>query len=278
MRKDEPVAANLNELLFAETGFFSAKDRLNLLHPIVVTGERISTQDRSLFGDMSTEELALEFDARVQKAKVIVGRVNEKLPSPFFAHGSDNSNPQTFLVLVGDTDWLYDGFSKVGTGSSVTAASRPMNDNHNFFLNLVELTTGSQGLTEIRSRKSPVRVFSKIEAMLFESRKKYHAKEAEFASKIKSAEDSIRQFLQMANVKTETDLPKAAKDEILKIREMIYPLKEDLRNIRLQIRQNVNELFLTIIVFNLITGPVLSVVFLYVLRGYRRKSQGLEIP
>ena len=123
-----------------------------------------------------------------------------------------------------------------------------------------------------------MRVFSKIEAMLFESRKKYHAKEAEFASKIKSAEDSIRQFLQMANVKTETDLPKAAKDEILKIREMIYPLKEDLRNIRLQIRQNVNELFLTIIVFNLITGPVLSVVFLYVLRGYRRKSQGLEIP
>ena len=278
MTKDEPVVTNLNELLFAETGFFSAKDRLNLLHPIVVTGEKISTQDRSLFGDMNTEELALEFEARIEKAKVIVGRVNEKLPSPFFAHGSDNSDPQAFLVLVGDTDWLYDGFSRVGTGSSVTAASRPMNDNHDFFLNLVELTTGSQGLTEIRSRKSPVRVFSKIEAMLFESRKKYHSKEVEFASNIKSAEDSIRQFLQMANVKTETDLPKAARDEILNIREMMYPLKEELRNIRLQIRQNVNELFLTIIVFNLITGPVLSFVILFVLRAYRRKSQGIDTP
>ena len=28
MTKDEPVVANLYELLFAETGFFSAKDRL----------------------------------------------------------------------------------------------------------------------------------------------------------------------------------------------------------------------------------------------------------
>ena len=123
-----------------------------------------------------------------------------------------------------------------------------------------------------------MRVFSKIEAMLFESRKKYHSKEVEFASNIKSAEDSIRQFLQMANVKTETDLPKAARDEILNIREMMYPLKEELRNIRLQIRQNVNELFLTIIVFNLITGPVLSFVILFVLRAYRRKSQGIDTP
>jgi hypothetical protein len=45
--------------------------------------------------------------------------------------------------------------------------------------------------------------------MLFESREKYQAKEVEFASNINSAEDRIRQFLQMANVRTEADLPKA---------------------------------------------------------------------
>ena len=277
MVNEEPVAANLNELLFAEAGYFSANDRPNLMQPIVVTSERISTQNRLLFDDLSTEELALEFSARVQKPKVIVSRVNEKLPSPFFEHGSDNSDQHAFLLLIGDTDWLYDGFSRVGTGPSVAAASKLINDNHNFFLNLIELATGSQGLTEIRSRKSPVRAFSKIEAMLFESREKYHAKEVEFASNINSAEDRIRQFLQMANVRTEADLPKDVKDEILKIRHMIYPLKDELRNIRLQMRQNVNELFQTIIALNLITGPILSVVVLFIFRRYRRKSPGLEI-
>ena len=113
--------------------------------------------------------------------------------------------------------------------------------------------------------------------MLFESREKYHAKEVEFASNINSAEDRIRQFLQMANVRTEADLPKDVKDEILKIRHMIYPLKDELRNIRLQMRQNVNELFQTIIALNLITGPILSVVVLFIFRRYRRKSPGLEI-
>ena len=35
---------------------------------------------------------------------------------------------------------------------------------------------------------------------------------------------------------------------------------------------------LFIIVFNLITGPVLSFVILFVLRAYRRKSQGIDTP
>ena len=81
----------------------------------------------------------------------------------------------------------------------------------------------------------------------------------------------------MANVRTEADLPKDVKDEILKIRHMIYPLKDELRNIRLQMRQNVNELFQTIIALNLITGPILSVVVLFIFRRYRQKSPGLEI-
>jgi hypothetical protein len=39
----------------------------------------------------------------------------------------------------------------------------------------------------------------------------------------------------------------------------------------------VNELFQTIIALNLITGPILSVVVLFIFRRYRQKSPGLEI-
>ena len=80
--------------------------------------------------------------------------------------------------------------------------------------------------------------------MLFVSREKYHAKEQDFASNISSAEED-RQFLRLANVNNEIDLPQALKVEVRKIREMIYPLKEELRKIRLQMRQEVDELFQT---------------------------------
>ena len=65
-------------------------------------------------------------------------------------------------MLVGDTDWLYDGFSRAGIGSTAATLSRPINDNNNLFLNLVEFSAGSDDLLEIRSRKSPVRVFQKL--------------------------------------------------------------------------------------------------------------------
>jgi ABC-type uncharacterized transport system involved in gliding motility auxiliary subunit len=267
---EEPVVANLNELLFAEAGHFSGREKSNFLKPIVITGTQISIQRSNLFGRESTEELALGFDGTVQAPKIIVGRVNEKLPSPFLPENSVNANKPASLVLVGDTDWLYDGFSRSSSGSSAAALSRPINDNHNLFLNLVELSAGSDELLEIRSRKSPVRVFSRVEEMLFASRAKYHAKEQDFASNISSAEENIRQFLRLANVNNENDLPQALKVEVRNIREMIYPLKEELRKIRLQMRQEVDELFQTALLLNLLTGPVFTAVFIAIFRSFRR--------
>ena len=276
MTKEEPVVANLNELLFAEAGIFVAEERSNFLKPIVFTGEQISMETRAMFDKKSTEELSLHFESRVQAPKIIVGRVSEKLPSPFLSQKGGDAKTSASLVLVGDTDWLYDGFSRAGVGSTAAALSRPINDNHNLFLNLVEFSAGSEDLLEIRSRKSPVRVFSKVEEMLVASREKHHLKEVEFASSINAAEENIRQFLKLTNVKTENDLPESLKLEVLKIREMIYPLKEELRKIRLQIRQDVNELFQVTILLNLICGPIFSAVILLILRDFRRRSQRIR--
>jgi ABC-type uncharacterized transport system involved in gliding motility auxiliary subunit len=276
MTKDEPVVANLNELLFAEAGGFASDKESNFLKPIVVTSEQISIETRASFDEKSTEELSLAFESGVQVPKIIVGRVNKKLPSPFLSSNANDPKTSASLVLVGDTDWLYDGFSRAGVGSTAAALSRPINDNHNLFLNLVEFSAGSEDLLEIRSRKSPVRVFSKVEEMLVASREKYHSKEVEFASSINAAEENIRQFLKLANVKTENDLPESLKLEVLKIREMIYPLKEELRKIRLQIRQDVNELFQVTILLNLICGPIFSAVILLILRDFRRRSQRIR--
>ena len=276
MAKEEPVVANLHELLFAEAGIFAVEERSNFLKPIVFTGEQISMETRAMFDKKSTEELSLHFESRVQAPKIIVGRVSEKLPSPFLPQKGDDAKTPASLVLVGDTDWLYDGFSRTGIGSTAAALSRPINDNHNLFLNLVELLAGSEDLLEIRSRKSPVRVFTKVEEMLFMSREEYQSKEVEFASNINAAEENIRRFLKLANAKTENELPESIKLEVLKIREIIYPLKDELRKIRLQIRQDVNRLFQATILLNLVCGPAFTAVILVILRGFRRRSQRMK--
>ena len=97
--------------------------------------------------------MALGFDGTVQAPKIIVGRVM-KNASPFLPENSLNANKPASLVLVGDTDWLYDGFAGLALVRPLPR-SRPINDNHNLFLNLVELSAGSDELLEIRSRKVP---------------------------------------------------------------------------------------------------------------------------
>ena len=276
MTKEEPVVANINELLFAEAGAFAVDEGSDFLKPIVSTSEQIYMETQALFNQKSTEELSLDFESKLQTPKIIVGRVNQKLLSPFFGINGGDVKKSASLVLIGDTDWLYDGFSRAGTGSSAAALSKPINDNHNLFLNLVELSAGSENLLEIRSRKSPVRVFSKVEELLFKSREKYHSKEVEFASSINAAEENITRFLKLANVKTENDLPESLKLEVLTIREMIYPLKDELRKIRLQMRQDVNQLFQAAMLLNLVCGPAFSAFILVILRGYRRRSQRMK--
>ncbi len=276
MTQEEPVVANLRELLFAEAGVFAAEEKSNFLKPIVFTGEQISMGTRANFDEKSTEELSLHFESRIQAPKIILGRVSKELPSPFLPENEEDVKTPVSLVLVGDTDWLYDGFSRTGVGSTAAALSRPINDNHNLFLNLVEFAAGSEDLLEIRSRKSPVRVFTKVEEMLFVSREEYQSKEVEFASNINAAEEKIRQFLKLANVKTENDLPESLKLEVLKIREMIYPLKDELRKTRLQIRQDVNELFRATMLLNLVCGPALAAVILVIFRCFRRRSQRMK--
>ena len=115
-----------------------------------------------------------------------------------------------------------------------------------------------------------------VEEMLFMSREEYQSKEVEFASNINAAEENIRRFLELANAKTENELPDSLKLEVLKIREIIYPLKDELRKIRLQIRQDVNRLFQATMLVNLVCGPAFTAVILFILRGFRRRSQRMR--
>jgi hypothetical protein len=90
-----------------------------------------------------------------------------QVDSPYEQTKSDINKPTSSIFAIADVDWIYNGFSLADARMGDRAFSRPINDNHKLFLNMVEHIAGDPNLMNIRSRKSPIRTFTAIEEMLF---------------------------------------------------------------------------------------------------------------
>ena len=148
--------------------------------------------------------------------------------------------------------------------------SRPINDNHTLFLNMVEHIAGDPNLTNIRSRESPIRTFTTIEEMLLESRKAYHKREADYASRINNTEASITKVLEMSGAKNIEELPLALREQIKDLRSATYPIRRELREIRLKMREGINNKFKDITLLNLLSGPLLTLFLFLFVRRFRQ--------
>ena len=148
--------------------------------------------------------------------------------------------------------------------------SRPINDNHKLFLNMIEHIAGDPNLTKIRSRESPIRTFTAIEEMLLESRKTYHERETEYASRISNTEASIAKVLNITGAKSVEELPLSLRGQIKDLRAAAYPIKRELREIRLKVRERINNKFKTITLINLLSGPLLAFALLIFIRRFRQ--------
>ena len=270
--KSHAISASINELLFAETGYFQNNNRLITLESIATTSSETSDTKSAVFNQMTTEDLSIDFQAVTTKPKTIVARISGLLHSAFDIQFSNKGKRQNPLFLVGDVDWIYDGFSRADVQAGGQTSSQPINDNHSLFLNMVEAAVGDPRLTEIRSRKGSIRPFTKIEDMLFQSRKLYEATEAKYLSTIKKAEANIIEVLKLANVSTFEELPEDIKTDVTQLRSLIYPLKEELREIRLKMRRGINDLFQALILANLFSGPALAFLFFIFARRTRTVS------
>ena len=171
---------------------------------------------------------------------------------------------------IADVDWIYNGFSLADARMGDRVFSRPINDNHTLFLNMVEHIAGDPNLTNIRSRESPIRTFTTIEEMLLESRKAYHSREANYASRINNTEASITKVLEMSGAKNIEELPLALREQIKDLRSATYPIRRELREIRLKMREGINNKFKDITLLNLLSGPLLTLILFLFVRRFRK--------
>ena len=268
--REHVVSEKLKELLFAEAGFFEISKKNITAQPIVLTSDETNLLSKRDVREKSTETLAAEFQITSKIRKVIALHLSGQLASPYVQTKNEIIKPTSSVFVVADVDWIYNGFSLADARMGDRVFSRPINDNHKLFLNMVEHIAGDPNLTNIRSRESPIRTFTAIEGMLLESRKTYYKREAEFASRISNIEASITEVLEMTGAKNIEELPLTIRDQIKDLRSATYPIRRELREIRIKMRESINNKFKDITLINLLSGPLLTLVLFLFVRRFRQ--------
>jgi ABC-type uncharacterized transport system involved in gliding motility auxiliary subunit len=170
--------------------------------------------------------------------------------SPHLAGGADG-----MVVIFADTDFLFNQF----TVQQTFFGAQPMNDNIALFLNAAEQLTGRTELIAIRTRANSLRPFAVVDELENEARRQFQKKEEELQQKLSEANRSIQE-LQAARTDNSIMLSKEQQEQIQKFREQQRETNRQLKNVRRDLRQDIERLGVRVKAANILLLPALVIL------------------
>jgi ABC-type uncharacterized transport system involved in gliding motility auxiliary subunit len=146
------------------------------------------------------------------------------------------------VVLIGDSDMIYDGFTLRRVNTPFGAVASPMNGNLNFAQNLVEQLSGDNNLIAVRSRAVLEHPFTRVKKIEAEA-------QARFMDKIKELQDSrdkatarLNELQQQKSGNQRFILSPEQQVEIEKLKKTEANFSTDLRKVQKDLRRDVVSL------------------------------------
>jgi ABC-type uncharacterized transport system involved in gliding motility auxiliary subunit len=162
---------------------------------------------------------------------------------------------ESAVVIFADADFLFNQFSAQQTFFGV----QPMNDNIALFLNAAEQLTGRNELISIRTRANSLRPFAVVDELEAEARRQFQKKEDELQQKLGDANRKIQE-LQAARTDNSIMLSKEQQEQIQKFREEQRDTNRQLKNVRRDLRQDIERLGVRVKAANILLLPALVIL------------------
>ena len=148
-------------------------------------------------------------------------------------------------------------------------AVRPLNDNIALLLNMIEFATGADALLGIRSRGQLQRPFTRVAALFRDAQQKLQDQESELSAEVTALEQQLGQINQQTQELKFADLPEAVKQKLQEFQDELLASRRELREVRHQIRSEVEALGRRLTFINLAAGPVQIFLLALIVLGWR---------
>lgn len=209
---------------------------------------------------------------------VVAPKEGETPPPATDAAALKESASDVNVVLIADADFIQDRF---WVQEDRMFGQMAFADSGTLIANTVDNLTGSGELISIRARGDSNRPFTLVNEMLTEAQKKYRAKEDELNQQVQQARTKIEE-LQRARpdqANAAMILTPEQRDEIAKLRKDAAEIDKKLRQVRFDLRKDVEDLGNKLKFINI--GLMAGIVILFALaigwyRASRRRIRAAE--
>jgi ABC-type uncharacterized transport system involved in gliding motility auxiliary subunit len=171
------------------------------------------------------------------------------------------SKTTSLLIVVADTDWLFDDYSIHKFNFMGQAAAQPINDNLAFAANSLDFLAGSRDLISIRGKGNSVRPFTVVRKMEADAEEKYKEKLTALEARINEIQGKLAELQGQKQEGGKLLATPEATRAIEDFQKQSASLRGERRAIRLSLRQGIDALENKLLVINLLATPLLVCAF-----------------
>ena len=158
------------------------------------------------------------------------------------------------LVLIADTDFLYDNFCVQMLGPQLAI---PFNSNLPLAMNIIDQVGGDIDLIQIRSRGSNRRGFTEIDKIEAEANEKIRGQITELQGKADEANRKLNELQATKDPKQRAFLSPEQQNEIERFRKEQAEAGKDIRELKKGARKSIDSRLASMKFWNIVGVPVL---------------------
>jgi ABC-type uncharacterized transport system involved in gliding motility auxiliary subunit len=182
------------------------------------------------------------------------------------------SEKEGAVILVADADLLANDYSARAVNFFGRTLFQPFNDNLNFTLNLAEQLSGNPALIGVRGRGKFDHPFDRVLALERAAQERWQEEEEKLQQKLAAAQQRLNELQSAKSADQQLVLSSAQKAELEKFRQERFETQRQLKDVRKNLRQNIEQLGLTLKVLNMAAVPLLVAAF-GIGFGWRRRKR-----
>jgi len=260
---NDVVTSQMDSLLFLWSGVFSGTPAAGLTKTdLVKTSPKSQLIDRFMAefsGEQATKDfvasgkeqiLAIRLVGKFKtafpdgKPKDATPKEDDKKETPPAAPeaGLKESAKESAVILVGDTDLLYDQFAGQVFDFMGQKVFNPRNHNLSFLQNAVEQLSGDNNLISIRSRAIQSRPFTRVRKMQAEAEDRFRSTIKDLEKSVQEAQTRLSELQRNKEQGQRFIISPEQQKEIEKVRETQAKANRKLKEERKNLRREVDSL------------------------------------
>lgn len=288
------ISSQLNLMWTPYAGAFTVTPRADLtVVPLVTSSDAVGLMNAmtAQFGGASAMREFKKEPIRQNLAVRLTGKFKTAFPDGKPAEDDKDKNGDTdaskpkpeaktaslkegssTVILVGDADILVDRFCIREGDFFGYKTLEPVNDNLAFFLNAVEQISGSSDLIGIRSRGQFRRPFDRVVALEEDARLKWQDMEKDLMQKFEDTRKRLDELQAKKDQNQRFILSPGQKEAIAALKKEELRIKDDLKKVRKNLRQDIERLGMKVKLANIVLMPAL-VTLAGIVYGVRRRHR-----